>query len=541
MAEKELETAAIPAPTKAQQKRWLPSLVWIIPIVAAVIGLTMVVKTLMNHGPVIDITFKTAEGLEAGKTRVKYKDVNIGTVESIKLSKDRSHVVARIQLTKEADSFAVKDSRFWVVRPRVAASGVSGLGTLFSGAYIGADGGSAKEDATSFTGLEVPPLVTRDVTGKQYALHAHDLGSLDIGSPVYFRRVKVGHVTAYHLDDDGYGVELRFFINAPYDKFVGVNTRFWHASGIDLQLNAGGFKVQTQSLSTVLLGGIAFQTPDEEVDAPAKENSIFALADSQETAFKQPDGPAETLLMYFDQSLRGLKPGATVEFRGVVLGEVKSIGIEYDPKTQSVKMPVVVQIYPDRLTQENKQRGDVTRPAKPDPANMEQLGRLVGQGLRAQLQPGNILTGQLYIALDFFPKSPAAKISKLGHSTVLPTVPGSLDALQTQLQDILNKISKVPFDQIGQDLQKTLTTLNSTLTGAEQLTKRLNDDVAPEITQMMKDARKTLNAAEQTLSGDAPLQQDIRQTLQELTRTATSIRVVTDYLQQHPEALLRGK
>lgn len=541
MSEQESKKPVIPAPVKASKKSWLPSLVWIIPVVAAIIGLTMVVKTLLNNGPTITITFKTAEGMEAGKTRVKYKDVNIGTVESIKLSRDRSHVITRVQLTKEAESFAVKDSRFWVVRPRVAATGVSGLGTLFSGAYIGVDGGASEETATEFTGLEVPPLVTRDISGKQYALHAKDLGSLDIGSPVYYRRVKVGHVTAYNLDEDGRGVELRIFVNAPYDKFVEMDTRFWHASGFDMELSAGGFKVQTQSLATVVLGGIAFQVPEQSTHQPAQENSVFVLADNRADAVKEPDGPEETMLMYFDQSLRGLNPGATVEFRGVVLGEVKSIGIEYDPKSRALRMPVLVQIYPDRLGRRMTGDDPFSTKANPRANHSQRLQYMVSEGLRAQLQPGNILTGQLYVALDFFPKAPAAAISQAGNIIVLPTVASSLDALQTQISDILGKLSKVPFDQIGSDLQKTLTTLNTTLTSAEQLTQRLNNDVAPEISQMMKDARKTLNAAERTLSDETPMQQDIRQTLQELTRTATSIRVVTDYLQQHPEALLRGK
>jgi paraquat-inducible protein B len=541
MSEQVSNKPVIPAPVKASKKSWLPSLVWIIPVVAAIIGLTMVVKTLLNNGPTITITFKTAEGMEAGKTRVKYKDVNIGTVESIKLSRDRSHVITRVQLTKEAESFAAKDSRFWVVRPRVAATGVSGLGTLFSGAYIGVDGGASEETASEFTGLEVPPLVTRDISGKQYALHAKDLGSLDIGSPVYYRRVKVGHVTAYNLDEDGRGVELRIFVNAPYDKFVEMDTRFWHASGFDMELSAGGFKVQTQSLATVVLGGIAFQVPEQSTHQPAQENSVFALADNRADAVKEPDGPEETMLMYFDQSLRGLNPGATVEFRGVVLGEVKSIGIEYDPKTRALRMPVLVQIYPDRLGRRMTGDDPFSTKAKPRENHSQRLQYLVSQGLRAQLQPGNILTGQLYVALDFFPKASAVTISQAGNVIVLPTVASSLDALQTQISEILNKFSKVPFDQIGSDLQKTLATLNTTLTSAEQLTQRLNNDVAPEISQMMKDARRTLNAAERTLSDETPMQQDIRQTLQELTRTATSIRVVTDYLQQHPEALLRGK
>jgi paraquat-inducible protein B len=161
--------------------------------------------------------------------------------------------------------------------------------------------------------------------------------------------------------------------------------------------------------------------------------------------------------------------------------------------------------------------------------------------MRAQLRNGNLLTGQLYVAIDFFPKAKPAQIDPDKVPLELPTIPGSLDELQQQLSDIAGKLSKVPFDEIGRDLQTTLKTLNKTLTTAEQTAARINNDIAPEMQAAMKDARKTLNAAERTLSDDAPLQSDIRQTMQELSKAAASIRILTDYLQQHPESLIRGK
>jgi paraquat-inducible protein B len=526
----------LPEPKLSRKRDWLPSLIWLIPIVAAVVGLTLVVKILVERGPSITITFRTAEGLEAGKTKVKYKDVDIGLVQTITLSKDRSHVLANVQLSKEAESFTAADTRFWVVRPRVAASGVSGLSTLLSGAYIGADAGTSKETKDEFTGLEVQPIVRLDASGKQYMLHATDIGSLDIGSPVYYRRIKVGQLAAFDLDADGKGVTLRIFIDAPYDKFIGVNTRFWHASGFDMQINASGFKLRTQSLATVVLGGIAFQAPDDQLGTTAKENTTFNLAADEEAALKEPDGPSETVVMYFNQSLRGLTPGTTVDFRGVVLGEVKSIGIEYDAKRREFSMPVVVQVYPERLGRryaEDEKHSSYT--AK------QRLQYMVSRGLRAQLRTGNLLTGQLYVALDFFPKAAPATIDTSSAIIELPTIPNSLDEIQSQIAEIAKKLSKVPFDQIAADLQKTLGTLNRTLLNAEQLTKSLNNDVAPEITAAMKDVRVTLDNANRTLSDNAPLQQDIRATLQELTRSAASVRILTDYLERHPEALIRGK
>jgi len=526
----------LPPPRVVRRREWLPSLIWLIPIVAALVGVMLVVRILMERGPEIVLTFETAEGLEANKTAVKYKDVQIGTVQSLRLARDRSHVRVQVQLSKEAEGFTAEDSRFWVVRPRLDTTGISGLGTLLSGAYIGADAGVSKETASEFKGLEVPPIVTRDASGQQFLLRATDIGSLDVGSPVYFRRIKVGQVAAYELDGDGRGVTLRVFVNAPYDKFVGVNTRFWQASGIDAQLSANGFTLRTQSLATILLGGIAFRAPDDAMGPLAKENTAFTLAEDETTAMKEPDGPPQTLLMYFNQSLRGLSPGAPVDFRGVVIGEVKSIGVEFDRAEREFRMPVLVQVYPDRLRRRAGETGEETRATQ-----QERLRFLTEKGLRAQLRNGNLLTGSVYVALDFFPKAPPAKINMDKNPIELPTIANSLDEIQSQVQEIASKLNKVPYEQIAGDLRTTLAALNKTLASTEQAVTRINNDVTPELTAAMKDVRKTVNNAERTLADDSPLQQDMRQTLRELTRAAGSVRVLTDYLERHPESLLRGK
>jgi paraquat-inducible protein B len=334
-------------------------------------------------------------------------------------------------------------------------------------------------------------------------------------------------------------VTLRIFVNAPYDKFVGVNTRFWQASGIDAQLSASGFTLRTQSLATILLGGIAFQAPDDAMGPLAKENTAFTLAQDETAAMKEPDGPPQTLLMYFNQSLRGLAPGAPVDFRGVVIGEVKSIGVEFDRAEREFRMPVLVQVYPDRLRRrENHGNAEATESRS---TQQERLRFLAEKGLRAQLRNGNLLTGQVYVALDFFPKAPAARIDVTKNPIELPTVPNSLDEIQSQVQEIATKLNKVPYEQIAADLRTTLASLNKTLASTEQAVSRINTDLTPELAAAMKDVRKTVNSAERTLADDSPLQQDMRQTLRELTRAAGSVRVLTDYLERHPESLLRGK
>ena len=539
----------LPPPLIEKRRRWLPSLIWLIPIVAALVGITLVVRMLTERGPTITISFRTAEGIEAGKTRLKYKEVEIGTVTRLKLAEDRSRVVATVQLLKEARSFTAADTRFWVVRPRAEATGVSGLSTLFSGAYIGADAGESTGTATTFEGLETPPIVTRDESGRQFVLRANDLGSLDIGSPVYFRRVRVGQVAAYNLDEDGKAVTLRLFINSPYEKYVGANTRFWHASGFDMQIDASGFRLRTQSIATVALGGIAFQAPEDKTGPPAAENTEFRLAADEGSALASDDGPATAMLMYFNQSLRGLAPGAQVDFRGIVLGEVKSIGIEFDRKEREFRMPVLVEVHPQRL------RRGVGSGEEDSQSLQDRLRRMIERGLRAQLRVGNLLTGQLYVALDFFPNAEAAEPLQLTDPLELPTVPNSLDELQSQIGEIAVKLNKVPYEKIGNDLQNALANLDRTFDGAQKLMKTLNNDVSPQVTAAMKDVRRTLDTANRTIDSagkamssagraiaeDSPLQQDVRDTLQELSRAAVSLRVLTDYLEQHPESLLRGK
>ena len=519
-------------PVISTKSGWLPSLVWLVPLIAALIGIGLVIKSVRERGPEITLTFHSAEGLEPGKTQVKYKDVEIGMVKAITLSKDLTRVLVDVQLKKESEDFAVKGSRFWIVRPRVGATGVSGLGTLLSGAYIGVDAGRSSESQTEFAGLETPPAVTGDQKGAQYVLRGDSLGSVDIGSPVYYRRVQVGQVVGFSLDKDGTGVTFNVFVNAPYDQYVGENSRWWQASGVDLRLDSSGLKLNTQSLATVILGGIAFQTPpNQTAGATAPSNTTFRLASDETDAMRDPDGPPLQVVMDFNQSLRGLAVGAPVDFRGIVLGEVTSIGIDYDPKAKNFTMPVTMNLYPDRLGKRFRDAvGD-----KGDAARRLVLKRLVSSyGLRGQLRTGNLLTSQLYVALDFFPQARAESIDITKPVMELPTVPNTLDELQVQVADIAKKLDKVPFEQIGKNL-------NSTLANADRLFKQLDSQVMPEARDTLSAAKQTFSAAEATLQQDSPMQSDVRGALKELTRTLQSLNALSDYLERHPESLLKGK
>lgn len=530
------ELSDIPEAVVEPKRRHSLQLVWLIPIVAAIIGGTLAVKTYLQKGPTITISFKTGEGLEAGKTKIKYKNVEVGLVTSVTIAKDLSNVIVTAEMLKGVTPYLVEDTRFWVVRPRISGGSVTGLGTLMGGSYIGIDVGKSKQPLKEFKGMETQPVITMDVPGRRFLLHSSDLGSLDIGSPIYFRRIQVGQVASYELDKGGAGVTFTIFVNAPYDAYVKANTRFWNASGIDLTMDAGGLKLDTQSVVSILIGGIAFQTLDEGGEAPpTSPNTAFTLFTNRDEAMKHRDTLSQSYVLIFKESVRGLAVGAPVDFRGLTVGEVTGIHVKIDTHTKGINMLVDIRYYPERLR---------SRAVGPLPSLKEHqtvFTKMVENGLRAQLKSGNLLTGQLYIAFDFFPDAPKAKINWTANPPQIPTTPGSMVELQASLTQIMKKLEKLPLDEVVGDLRQTVQTLDATLKSADKMVQRVDTELVPEVRITLEEARKTLAAAKQTLSADAPLQQDLREALRELARTAVSLRTLTDYLDRHPESLLRGK
>jgi len=535
MSDRPGSTPASPAATPAvKTRRFNVSLVWIVPIIAALVGASMLISNGLNAGPQIEISFETAMGLEANKTQVKYKNVVIGQVTAIALSDDRSHVVATVDLNKSAEGFTAEDSVFWVVRPRIGANGISGVDTLLSGAFIGADAGSSEERKKEFVGKETPPAITYGEQGKRFTLHTEDLGSLDIGSPVYYRRIEVGQVVSYQLAEDGKGVDVEIFVHAPNDKYVTTDTRFWNASGIDLTVGASGLKVNTESLSTILAGGVAFVEPKYSPNAtPATERSRFDLFADQETALAPPDGEPRYISMSFNQSLRGLAVNAPVEFLGVNIGRVVSVNLDYDAKTKNFPSVVGAVIYPDRLGKAHekllKEMG-----TEDDERSAKLMSAFVKQGLRAQARSANLITGQLYISLSFLPNAAPVAFDVAARPLRIPTVPGSLDKVQEQLQGVVDKISKLPLDEIANNLNGSLSEMQKTL-------RQVNAEVLPQMRGTLQQTQKTLAAANSTLAEDSPERQQLSQAMDEVQRTARSVRVLTDFLSRNPEALIRGR
>jgi len=540
------------------------SIIWLIPLVAALVGGWLAYKTITESGPTITITFEDASGLEAGKTKIKYKSVTLGEVKKIELKTLKS-VTVTAKIAKSGEKFMTDKTRFWIVRPRIGGNQISGLETLVSGAYISVDPRPG-EKTLSFIGLEKPPGVLVDEQGAQFTLHAKELGSSFPGTPILHRGLKVGRVVDYKLAEDGDGVLIDIFIEAPYHKLVRKNSRFWQKSGIDVSYGTDGLEVNVASLSTLITGGIAFETPMTagELGEPMKSGAVFQLFKNYNSIGESRYVRTVPYLLHFDGSMHGLKEGAPVEFRGIKIGSVTSIEVLANPVTLDLEIPVVIAMEPERLT-------GTGIPADMTPYDFAAL--MVERGMRAQLKTGNLLTGQLYVELDFHPDLPRETMVMTGRYPEIPTVPATIDRLKDNAVELLAEIRKVPFQRIGEELTETLAgakkfanspellevvhSMNTTLAEIHKLTREdgavsrsvgsvealachLDDRVA----SLSASIDKTLGVIRDAMAiadPDSPAAVNLTTALDELSTAARSIRGLANYLEQHPEALLQGK
>jgi paraquat-inducible protein B len=526
-SEEELPTPAV------RSRSWVPRLVWVVPIAAAVIGISLLIRNLENEGPRITISFLSGEGIQVGKTVVKYRDVTVGHVSAVVLSPDHQTVLVSADLSKDAASLLKADTQFWIVRPRIGVGSVSGLDTLLSGVYIGMKTGAATLSERHFAGLENPPALSHGPRGRELQLRAARAGSLAIGAPVYFRQFQVGRVIDENLLPDG-STRVTVFVEAPYDGFVKPVTRFWNASGIDVRLGADGLNVQTESLAAVLAGGIAFDDgPTEAVSAAAGVQGDFTLYKNETEAMAPPDGDPHYVRMRFAQALRGLEVGAPVEFVGVNIGSVVAVDLGYERQDKSFPVIVTAKLYPRRMGQayealaaQGKTESEGTLAAF--------VGTLVHRGLRAQPRSGSLLTGKLYIALDFLPASPRAAYDASIRPLELPTVNGTFQELEASVGRLVNKVNDLPLEQIAADLHTDLKDLHETLS-------ELHTRVLPNAVDTLSALHSTLDSAGRTLDVESPLQRGLTDTLSESRSTLQAVRELADYIDRHPDALLRGR
>jgi len=491
--------------------------------------------------------------------------VEVGQVETVELKEDLTGVHVTAKMSKSAANHMTRNTQFWVVRPQIGLGGISGLETLISGAYIAVDPRPGPP-SLEFTGLEKEPGVTAREEGRKYTLRAHDLGSLGVDSPVYFRDIQVGRILDYELAEDDLSVLIHIFINAPHDRRVVSTSRFWVKTGFEVSVGAGGFDLKMGSLAQLLAGGVSFHTPVTAGGGkePSKEGTIFELFESFESIGESRYTRKIPYLLYFDGSVRGLSIGAPVEFKGIKVGSVTDIAVEVDEKTLEFKIPVVIETEPERLSTvipENKDKYQVIK-------------KLIDRGLRAQLQTGSLLTGQLFIELEFYPDLPKEKLILTGKYPEIPTIPATMDEVRRTVTDVLAQIRRLPLDKIAYELLETLEganrftnspeliesvqTLNETIKDVQQVVResgpslgqtldevqKLTRDLDQAVLSLADSTEETMSAARNAMEIADPnssMVVNLASMLEELAAAARSIRGLADYLERHPEALVHGK
>ena len=514
------------------------SLVWLIPLVAVLIGGWIAWRAISEQGPTVTIEFKSAEGLEAGKTKVAYKDLQVGNVSAIRLADDLSHVVVTAELVPGAEHYLTENTRFWVVKPQISAGRITGLGTLLSGAYLAIDPVREGAPQDHFVGLETPPVVTTSEEGSLFTLRSGQLGSLDVGAPVYYRQLQVGEVASYEMDPSGDFIITKVFVRSPHDARIRSNTRFWNASGFDVSIDSEGVRIDTVSVVSLLIGGIAFDTPDSEDPGQAvDESTVFALFPSRRDSEQPVYSIKRRYLLHFKNSVQGLTPGSPVVFRGIKIGHVVDVRLELDPTTFEVHVPVVIEVEPERL--HIADIGDVGNATAAQAQG--RVERLVANGMRAQLGSGNLLTGALQVEIDMHPDAPPANIVLGGAYPELPTIPAPLEEITASLAGLVAKIDRMPLERIATDLQGSLAELRTTLVETSRLTAGFNENLMPSLDSTLSHLDNTVSNLDSLLAKDAPLPNELRRTLEDVGEAARSMRVLADYLEQHPEALIRGK
>lgn len=537
------------------------SILWLLPILALITGLYLVRVRLNTLGPNIQIELQNAAGIEVNRTKIRFRSVDIGTVSSINFTEDLKKVIINAQMTRNAIPLLRKDAKFWVVRPQISISGITGLDTLISGSFIAIDPGVSTEKSKYFTGLEKPPLIDTNDIGIRVRLVTNSAKGLYSGSPVYYRGIKVGQIETVQFSNEFDRIYLEAFINRPYDSLINSNSKFWNVSGVDIKLSANGAEISMESLETLALGGITFSTPisfDSE-ERHLDENTLFTLYESEKDIHQTISYKKQYYVLYFGDSIRGLETGANVEFDGIDIGQVIDIRLIYDEKKEQAILPVLIEVEPDRIARVNRQ-GNL----EPKEDSAQIFDNLVSKGLKASLETGNLITGSKFVRLSMYPREPEGKLTTDSYSnySIMPTRNTGLTKLTEDISIIVERVKKLPFDKlfakaesalssidqavsqkeiqnIGASINHTLAQFEQALTSVKTTSQSANTllrNLNTQITGVSKQLEQTLYG----ISPDSNLYFTLTKTMQALEKTAKSIDRVMLQIDAKPNSLIFG-
>ena len=510
--------------------------VWMLPLVALLIGGWLVVKAIIEKGPDVVIQFQTAEGIEEGKTLVKYRDVVIGKVRTVRFAEDLSHVLVTAEMVPGLERHLIESTRFWVVRPRVDSGEISGLGTLISGAYVAMDAGKTGDETLEFVGLEIPPVIKSSENGTLYHLRAEKASSLSIGAPVYYRQIAVGQVTGYRLSEDHSYVEVDVFIESPHDQYVRSGSRFWNVGGVDVSVDPEGITLEMESIASLLSGGVAFETPVPLLNGgQAPEETSFRLYPNYARTRENPVSRGYLYRVELPGDVDGLSVGAAVKLMGVRVGTVMQIDPFLDLDAKQASRTVFIEIEPEKVLRPGE-RTDVSRQGLEQSVE-NRVTELLERGLRARLQATNLITGQKYIALELMADADPVKLTRSDGYPVLPAVSGDLEQMTASLGRILAKFEKMPLDRMVRNADRMMTSLDS----LAQAANKALPDLAEDAREALDATDEAMRAVDGLVSEDGAMGTEFYDAIRELQMAARAVRLMAEFLERHPESLLSGK
>lgn len=544
-----------------QISQWSP--IWIVPVVAVLIGGWMLFHTYKNQGPNLTLLGSNAEGIVAGKTQIKSRSVDVGKVLSVELSQDLKQVVIKARMNPGTENLLNDESQLWVVKPTIGRGGVSGLNTLLSGAYIELQPGKGESNKFFFELRETPPIAPPDAPGVRVYLTSSDAAALAVGDPVLYRGYDVGTVELSEFDTTLRSMRYQLFIRAPYDALVTENVRFWKASGMALDMSAEGVRIEMASMTTLLSGGVTFDVLDGwPMGARAENNTKFQLFENKKSIQDGLYNEYLEYLMFFEESVRGLTVGAPVEYHGVRIGTVAAVPFFLKTKNPlqlafNRGIPVLVRIESGRLY------GSLTLPQL-----QQEIDLAVSQGLTASLKTGNLLTGGLYIELDqtkvtTSAPEPVAKPKEVNDSTVavatamiadeipefggykiLPTTRSGLGHIEQKVLQALDKINNLPVEQVLADSSATLNETQRLMVQSQQLLKNIDAIVQQDATKALPaEVQQSLAQLRATLAGvspGSPAYERINSNLQAMDKVLRDLQPVVNTLNQQSNALILG-
>lgn len=537
------DSTFLPAPALRAAQRW--NIVWVVPVLALLIGIWMIWQHLRSHGPVVSVSFETADGIVAGKTEVRCRSVRVGFVKSVDLAENLNSVLVTLQMDPDTRKLLPEGSRFWVVRPRVTATDISGLNTFLTGAYIELDPGSGPEGSLDFIGMESPPATISSIPGLRLRLTTDQASSLVAGSPVYYRGFEIGRIEGKSLDPQGRRVVYSAFIRQEYTGLIRNNTRFWNTSGIDVTAGVDGFKVRTPSFQAMFTGGVSCGVPGGlEPGDMAVEDSAFRLFAAESEAMNTPFEPNLRMLLLFEHSVRGLKQGAPVEFRGMPIGRVADISFEYLKGAGDMRVPVLVEIDTRLLL--------VDRSGRDDQADEAYLRQAVSEGLRASLKTASLITGALYVDLDYYLEVPDEPVVVIGEHPVMPTISSGLAQLESRLSSIMETIDGLPIEELvakftaaADETALTVAEARSALAEIRVASATLRTTLEkPSFQELPDELTRTMEKLQSSIASLGPegaVQGDLLRTLDEMRAALRSVNALTNTLEEKPNALIFGR